>query len=141
MRHHRTAGLILTFIGLLATSLGPKANAQSAISLELQQKIDRVATDDLAKTQEPSASIAVVKDGRIAYLHAYGKARLDPSAEAKPGMRYSIGSITKQFTATAILVLQEQGKLSIDDKVAKFIPGLTRANEVTIRQLLSHTSG
>ena len=56
-------------------------------------------------------------------------------------MRYSIGSISKQFTAAAILLLQEQGKLSLDDKVAKFIPNLTRANEVTIRQLLSHTSG
>ena len=56
-------------------------------------------------------------------------------------MRYSIGSISKQFTATAILLLQEQGKLSLDDKVAKFIPNLTRANEVKIRQLLSHTSG
>ena len=56
-------------------------------------------------------------------------------------MRYSIGSISKQFTATAILLLQEQGKLSLLDKVSKFIPGLTRANEVTIRQLLSHTSG
>ncbi len=56
-------------------------------------------------------------------------------------MRYSIGSISKQFTAAAILLLQEQGKLSVDDKVAKYLPGLTRANEVSIRQLLSHTSG
>jgi CubicO group peptidase (beta-lactamase class C family) len=56
-------------------------------------------------------------------------------------MRYSIGSISKQFTASAILLLQEQGKLSLDDKVGKYIPDLTRANEVTIRQLLSHTSG
>jgi len=56
-------------------------------------------------------------------------------------MRYSIGSISKQFTAASILLLQEQGKLSLDDKVSKFLPDLTRANEVTIRQLLSHTSG
>jgi CubicO group peptidase (beta-lactamase class C family) len=56
-------------------------------------------------------------------------------------MRYSIGSISKQFTAASILLLQEQGKLSLDDKVSKFLPNLTRANEVTIRQLLSHTSG
>jgi CubicO group peptidase (beta-lactamase class C family) len=56
-------------------------------------------------------------------------------------MRYSIGSISKQFTAAAVLLLQEQGKLSLDDKVSKFIPNLTRANEVSIRQLLSHTSG
>jgi CubicO group peptidase (beta-lactamase class C family) len=56
-------------------------------------------------------------------------------------MRYSIGSISKQFTAAAILVLQEQGKLSLDDKVGKFIPDLATANEVSIRQLLSHISG
>jgi CubicO group peptidase (beta-lactamase class C family) len=107
----------------------------------MQQKIDKVAADALAKTGVPSASVAVVKDGQIAYLRAYGNARLDPPAPAKPEMRYSIGSISKQFTAAAILLLQEQGKLSLDDKVAKFIPGLTRANEVSIRQILSHTSG
>ena len=56
-------------------------------------------------------------------------------------MRYSIGSISKQFTAAAILLLQEQGKLSLDDAVGKYVPGLTRGDEVTIRQILSHTSG
>jgi CubicO group peptidase (beta-lactamase class C family) len=56
-------------------------------------------------------------------------------------MRYSIGSISKQFTASAVLLLQEDGKLSLDDKVSKFLPNLTRASEVSIRQLLSHTSG
>lgn len=118
-----------------------RANAQTLLPDEMQHKIDKVATDALAKTGVPSASVAVVKDGQIAYLHAYGNARLDPATPAKPEMRYSIGSISKQFTAAAILLLQEQGKLSLDDKVAKFIPSLTRANEVTIRQLLSHTSG
>lgn len=118
-----------------------RANAQTLLPDEMQHKIDKVATDALAKTGVPSASVAVVKDGQIAYLRAYGNARLDPATPAKPEMRYSIGSISKQFTAAAILLLQEQGKLSLDDKVAKFIPSLTRANEVTIRQLLSHTSG
>jgi CubicO group peptidase (beta-lactamase class C family) len=56
-------------------------------------------------------------------------------------MRYSIGSISKQFTATAVLLLSEQGKLSLDDPVSRFVPGLTRGNEVKIRELLSHTSG
>ncbi len=64
-----------------------------------------------------------------------------PAVNATPEMRYSIGSISKQFTAAAILLLQEQGKLSLDDAVGKYIPGLTRGNEVTIRQILSHTSG
>jgi CubicO group peptidase (beta-lactamase class C family) len=56
-------------------------------------------------------------------------------------MRYSIGSISKQFTAAAILLLQEQGKLKLDDAVGKYVPGLTRGDEVTIREILSHTSG
>ena len=64
-----------------------------------------------------------------------------PTVPATPEMRYSIGSISKQFTATAILLLQEQGKLSLDDPVGKYVPGLTRGNEVTIREILSHTSG
>jgi CubicO group peptidase (beta-lactamase class C family) len=85
--------------------------------------------------------VAVVKDGQIAYVKAYGDARLEPRTPAAPEMRYSIGSISKQFTAAALLMLQEQGKLSLDDKVSRFIPELTRANEVTVRQLLSHTSG
>jgi D-alanyl-D-alanine carboxypeptidase len=56
-------------------------------------------------------------------------------------MRYEIGSNSKQFTATAILLLAQQGKLSLDNRVAKFFPGLSRSGEVTIRQLLSHESG
>jgi CubicO group peptidase (beta-lactamase class C family) len=56
-------------------------------------------------------------------------------------MRYSIGSISKQFTAATILMLQEEGKLSLDDPIGKYVPGLTRGGEVTIRQILSHTSG
>lgn len=108
---------------------------------DLQAQIDRVANAGLAKTGVPSASVAVVKDGKIAYLQAYGSARIDPAVPAKPEMRYCIGSISKQFTAAALLILQEQGKLSLNDKVGKYLPDLTRANEVTLRQLLSHTSG
>jgi D-alanyl-D-alanine carboxypeptidase len=117
------------------------ANAQGLLAPELQQKIDQIASDTLAKSGVPSVSIAVVKDGQIAYVRAYGNACLDPMTPAKPDMRYSIGSISKQFTATAILLLQEQGKLSLDDKVGKFVPDLTRGNEISIRQVLSHTSG
>jgi D-alanyl-D-alanine carboxypeptidase len=133
--------LFLTFLGLFLAAFCLPADAQLKLAVDLQQKIDQVAVDELAKTQEPRASIAVVKGGQIAYLHAYGSARLDPSTPARPEMRYSIGSISKQFTVTAILLLQEQGNLSIDDKVGKFVPGLTQGNKVTIRQLLSHTSG
>jgi D-alanyl-D-alanine carboxypeptidase len=115
--------------------------AQTQLTAGTQQKIDSLAADALAKTGVPSASVAVIKDGQVAYVRAYGDARLDPQTAAKPEMRYSVGSISKQFTAAAVLLLQERGKLSLDDKVAQFLPDLTRANEVSIRQLLSHTSG
>jgi CubicO group peptidase (beta-lactamase class C family) len=104
-------------------------------------QVDQIARQILESTGVPSASVAIVKDGALAYAHAYGNARLDPSTPATSEMRYKIGSISKQFTATAILMLAEQGKLSLDDPVSRFVPDLTRAKEVTIRQLLSHTSG
>ncbi len=121
-------------------------HAQSALTVdkiapELKAKMDAAAEQVLAKTGVPSASVAVVEHGEIVYTQAYGKAKLDPPVAATPAMRYSIGSISKQFTAAAMLLLQQEGKLSIDDPVSKYLPELTRANEVTIRMLLSHTSG
>src|SRR3974377_60596 len=112
----------------MAGAAGP-AKGQAQLPAELQEKIDNAANETLTKTGVPSASIAVVKKGQFAYLPAYGKARIDPAMPAKPDMRYSIGSISKQFTATAILLLQEQGKLSPEDKGAKFLSHLTRAHE------------
>ena len=125
----------------LVSAAFAQGTTESKLTPELKEKIDRIAKDALAETGVPSASVAVVKDGQTAYVKTYGMARLDPAAPARPEMRYSIGSISKQFTATAVLMLAEQGKLSLDDPVAKYVPNLTRANEVTIRQLLSHTSG
>jgi len=138
---------VIVLVALATAALIPgtqtiaTVQAQTQLSSELRERIDKRAAGTLAASGIPSASVAVVRDGQIVYVKTYGDARLDPKTPAAPEMRYSIGSISKQFTAAAILLLQEQGKLSLDDKVSKFIPDLTRANEVTIRQLLSHTSG
>jgi CubicO group peptidase (beta-lactamase class C family) len=78
-------------------------------STDLRGRIDKLVKDALAKTGLPSASLAVVTNSKIAYVNAYGDARIDPRIPARPEMRYCIGSISKQFTATAILLLQEQG--------------------------------
>jgi len=128
------------YIAIVLT-LAAQLFAQAQLPVDLREMIDKAAADALAKSGVPSASVAVVKDGQIVYLKAYGDAKLEPKTPAASAMRYSIGSISKQFTAASILLLQERGKLSLDDKVSKFIPDLTRADEVTIRQLLSHTSG
>lgn len=77
----------------------------------------------------------------MAFAKAFGQADLAINRAADSGTRYAVGSISKQFTAAAILLLQEEGKLSLDDPVSKYFPDLTRANEITIRQLLTHTSG
>jgi D-alanyl-D-alanine carboxypeptidase len=113
----------------------------STLSTESQKKTDEMVRHTLAETGVPSASIAIVQAGAITYLQAYGDGRVEPRQPALPSMRYSIGSISKQFTAAAILLLAEQGKLSLDDPVSRFVPNLTRGNDVTIRELLSHTSG
>ena len=107
----------------------------------LARQVDSIANQVLQSTGVPSASVAVVKKGRLAYANAYGAAKLEPRVTATPDMRYAIGSISKQFTAVAVLLLQQDGKLKLDDPVSRFIPGLTRGTEVTVRQLLSHTSG
>ncbi len=136
-RHPLTALVVAVMLTLACAP----AFAQDGLPAKLAATIDRIATDALAKSGVPSASVAVVRNGRLEYAHAYGNARLDPETPATPAMRYSIGSISKQFTAAPILMLQQQGRLSLDDKVAKYFPDLTDADHVTLRQLLSHTSG
>jgi D-alanyl-D-alanine carboxypeptidase len=139
-RPQQLGRILLAAVFLSCVSFG-QTQVEPSFGSEFRQQADQIAKTALQSTGVPSASIAIVKDGKIAYLQAYGDARLDPSVPARPETRYGIGSISKQFTATAILILAEQGKLSLDDPVSRFLPTLTRANEVTIRELLSHTSG
>src|ERR1043166_7338404 len=124
-----------TFLLLLAIAATPPPADDCSAT------VDKAGTEVLTKTGAPSASVAVVRDGKLVYANAYGLAKLEPKTPATPQMRYSLGSISKQFTAAAILMLAEEGKLSLDDKVVRWLPELTRAKDVTIRQLLSMTSG
>ncbi len=125
---------------LLAVCIAVPAAAQPLTSAE-RASIDDGVRAVLETTGAPSASIAVVRGGAIVYDNAYGTARINPDRPATPVMRYAIGSVSKQFTAAAVLLLQEDGKLSLDDTVAKWFPQLKRAKEISLRQLLSMTSG
>ncbi|HEY0788299.1 MAG TPA: serine hydrolase domain-containing protein, partial [Thermoanaerobaculia bacterium] len=107
----------------------------------MRAQIDKDVASILAKSGAPGASIAVVRDGALAYEKAYGSADLAKKAPASPSMRYAIGSISKQFLAASVLLLVEEGRLALDDKVVRWFPDLTRANEITLRNLLSMTSG
>jgi D-alanyl-D-alanine carboxypeptidase len=108
---------------------------------ELDRKLSEKIGTALKESGAPGVSIAVVKDGELVFAKAFGMASIADNRAADVNTRYAVGSISKQFTATALLLLAEQGKLSLDDKVSKYFPDLTRASEVSIRQLLSHTSG
>ena len=125
---------------MAAVCLSAPSAAQQLTSIERAQ-IDSGALAVLEATGAPSASIAIVRGGEIVYERAYGDAHIDPKTPATPSMRYAIGSVSKQFTATALLLLEEEGKLSLHDKVATWFPQLTRASDISVLQLLSMTSG
>jgi CubicO group peptidase (beta-lactamase class C family) len=86
-------------------------------------------------------SLAVAREGNIILSKAYGKRSLDPPAAVQTDTPFSIGSITKQFVSACILMLAEEGKLSVHDPVARYYPNLTRAQDITLFDLMSHTSG
>jgi D-alanyl-D-alanine carboxypeptidase len=126
---------------IFPSSGAAQAPADTTLDPATRAVIDSTARAVLAATGVPSASVTVVTGGRLAYRQAYGTARLAPPVAAQPDMRYAVGSVSKQFTATAVVMLAQEGKLSLSDPVSRYVPGLTRGDDVTIRELLSHTSG
>lgn len=92
--------------------------------------------------QVPGASVLVIRDGQPVFRRSYGLANLEDKVAATPSTNYRLASISKQFTAACILLLAEDGKLSLDDPVKRWLPSLpAAADAVTLRHLLSHTSG
>ena len=133
------AGMLTRLIAVALLALPAPLSAQALTPAETA-RIDAIVTKSLADTGVPSASIAVVRGDRVVLAKAYGK-QSETRAVADPAAPYQIASISKQFTAAAILLLQDQGKLSLDDHVSRYVPGITGGDVITIRQLLSHTSG
>ena len=111
------------------------------IDPQLAKRIDADVETILQRTGTPGTTVLIAEHGRTIYRHAYGLRDREHHAPATVDSYYEIGSITKQFTAAAILQLQEAGKLHLDDKLSKYLPNAPHAGEVTLRQLLSHTSG
>jgi CubicO group peptidase (beta-lactamase class C family) len=128
--------LLSIFAALVAA---PAAASTHPLTAADTAAIDRAAADILRRTQVPAASIAIVEGGRIVYARAYGEQA--PGVPARTDARYAIASISKQFTATALLMLADRGRLTLDDPVARWEPALTQANRVTVRQLLNHSAG
>ncbi len=115
--------------------------ADTTIQMPSKEKIVDAYFNYLTKEDYPGAAVLISKDGRILYEKAYGLANLENEVPFKLDTKFRIGSTTKQFTAMSILKLQEEGLLSTNDHVSKYIPELPRGGEVTIHHLLTHTSG
>ena len=131
-------------IALFLLSIFAVTTAVASPSDLSPQQIARINADVeavLRRTDTPGATVAIAEQGRIIYTNAYGLRDRERHLPASVDTYFEIGSITKEFTSAAILQLQEAGKLHIDDTLAKYLPDAPHAKEVTLRQLLSHTSG
>ena len=132
----------LSFASALLLSSSAVASAQGRDDRALISYVDSVARAAIAEHRTPGVSVAIVKHGRTVLAKGYGYSDLENDVPATQQTVYRIGSITKQFTAASIMRLAEQGKLSLDDTLQKFLPQIpTQGNRVTIRHLLNHTSG
>ena len=115
--------------------------AQSKPAAPDIQALDAFVAGELNAKGLVGLSVAIMVDGKVVLARGYGQSALDSGAAVTPETPFAIGSITKQFTCACILKLAEAGKLSVDDKVAKYYPGLTRAGDITILDLMNHVSG
>ncbi len=104
-------------------------------------RIDDLGLQVRRDKRSPGLAIAVVEDGRIVYARGFGFGDLEQKRAVAPDTEFYVGGISQQFTAAAILLLQQDGKLKLDDKVTKYVPELTIAPALTIQQLLQQTSG
>ena len=137
MKVTTTVCLAIAFLFLAS----PAAVAQDAWSPELAAKVDKLF-ERMDKPTSPGCAVAVVRDGRVVHTRGYGMANLDHDIVITPSTVFHVASVSKQFTAAAILLLAREGKLSLDDDVRKHIPELPDfGTTITIRHLVHHTSG
>jgi len=113
----------------------------AAVHADVAEKVDAIFAN-YAKKDAPGCAVGVAQGGKIVLERAYGMANLEYDIPLTPESIFEAGSVSKQFTAAAVLTLAADGKLSLDDPVRKYVPELdASAAAVTIRQILSHTSG
>jgi CubicO group peptidase (beta-lactamase class C family) len=130
----------ITLTVLFATTL-----ISNAWTEQIATEVDNVFAD-LQKPGSPGCALGVYRDGKVIYSKGYGLASVELDAPITPETVFDIGSTSKQFTAASILLLEQQGKLSLNDEVRKYIPELpdyakNGGHKITILNLLNHTSG
>lgn len=108
----------------------------------LSAKVDNYVKAEMRRQKIPGISLAIIRHGKIVLLRSYGLANIEHLVPVKPETVFQSGSIGKQFTAAAVMILVQEGKLSLDDKITKFFPDVPPTwSGITVRHLLNHTSG
>lgn len=106
-----------------------------------EKDIDAAAREVVASGKSAGLAIGIMVNGELKFHKAYGKANLETDTPVTEKTVFRIASLTKQFTAAGILLLAEHGQLSLDDRLSKYLPDFPQADQITLHQLLSHTSG
>ena len=140
MRRGAIASACLAAVLSLALAAG-ELRAAPPFTQRTAAAIDSAAAAQLAAGKSVGLAVEVVHGGKVVFSRGYGKANLEWSTPITPDTVFRIASNTKTFTATSVLLLVQDGALSLDDKVSKFLPDFPRGGEVSVRQLLTHTSG
>lgn len=126
---------------LIAVVISFASCAPYALRSSTTSAIDALFAD-YSRPGSPGASIAVIRDGQTVFSKAYGSADVEKRSPARINTNYRLASVTKQFTATAVLMLVDRGRLKLDSRLTEVLPGAPAyARDVTIRHLLTHTSG
>ncbi|MDB6024581.1 MAG: Beta-lactamase [Verrucomicrobiales bacterium] len=112
------------------------------LSTALADKVDRLIKEEMDKHEIPGLALVVIKGGKQIKTAGYGFANLETKTPATKDTVFEIGSVTKQFTAAAIMILVQEGKLSVDDKISQHLKNTPKIwSDITVRHLLTHTSG
>jgi CubicO group peptidase (beta-lactamase class C family) len=116
--------------------------ASATVGDAMLKEIDRFVSTEMSRQKIPGMAVAVVKNGKVMVAKGYGFANLEHEVPVTAHSIFQAGSVGKQFTAAAIMLLAEQGKLRLDDPIASYLPRTkARWGSITIRHLLTHTSG
>jgi CubicO group peptidase (beta-lactamase class C family) len=139
MNHPTSLKLFYCFLFLFVANL--QLTAQSKQHVNYEAKIDEIFKK-YNDENKPGAAVAVVKDQKIVFKKGYGSANLEYNIPVSPSTVFHIASVSKQFTVFSILLLAEEGKLSFDDDIRKYIPEVPDfGKKITLRHLAAHTSG
>lgn len=131
MKRHTTYPFVLALVLLLGAPTAVRAD-----------KVDDLVKAEMQRQRITGVSVAVVKDGKIIKTGGYGLANAELNIPATPETVYQIGSVSKQLIAAGILILAQDGRLSVDDKISKYVEGTPETwKDITLRHLLTHTSG